>query len=700
MASKQLGKLKQWAGEKISARDKSVVADEFKELEQDIELRKQGILRLQAASEAYHRVLSKKKVFPVSGETEKLMAIDALGIVMVSHGEEFGEDSPFGTSLVTLGRAHCKIATLQEAYALTLRDTFLTSCEQLLQDIKDYEHQRKKLDSRRSSYDAAISKLDKIKSSKKEKEKERREAEDELQKSRLQFEETSDDVQSRMHNIQESETRQLRELSTFLDIELNFAKQYFNVLQDVKENWCESSSMSFRFEHLRLGSRAFERSIRSSNSTPASNDSDGDSVARGTSPVTRRKSCSDGRSMSRPDSRASRGRSDSGATTSGPPPGSTNTTPKSNKRMSVTGWASSAVSSIAGRGKKDRENFAALTNEDDEGNADQDNPHLSRQTSSKSLSLLRKSPKGKGSELPPGSDSSPRVPLRILKPPSQQERKLVKALHNFTGSSDELSFTAGDEITVINEVLEDWWLGILKDGRKGLFPANYTTPIISNSSGTRSFTIVREDGGVTTDGDHHHETEAGDDESISYRQPMDVPHSATSFAFDVHSIISSTEDDESQHLVPPRQQSPTDEVVLQTPSRTRDSPPLLRSKTSPEVLSAVVGRKAPPPPPPRRTQTSSLPPPLIPDRPPPGSSKNRLHLQTDSSASSTSSSTSPIYLTPTTSMKASNGNGNSLHPGLNVSPFDSLTDLSASCTGFRQLANERKGMCANCFRVH
>lgn len=117
----------------------------------------------------------------------------------------------------------------------------------------------------RSSYDAAISKLDKIKSSKKEKEKERREAEDELQKSRLQLyvsrfalmnrltrvhgsisEETSDDVQSRMHNIQESETRQLRELSTFLDIELNFAKQYFNVLQDVKENWCERYDVAFR----------------------------------------------------------------------------------------------------------------------------------------------------------------------------------------------------------------------------------------------------------------------------------------------------------------------------------------------------------------------------------------------------------------------------------------------------------------------
>jgi lipid II:glycine glycyltransferase (peptidoglycan interpeptide bridge formation enzyme) len=90
-----------------------------------------------------------------------------------------------GTSLVKLGGAHCKIATLQEAYALTFQDTFITSCQNFAQDIKDYEHQQKKLESRRLSYDAAITKSEKIKNSKKEKEKERREVEEELQRSRL-----------------------------------------------------------------------------------------------------------------------------------------------------------------------------------------------------------------------------------------------------------------------------------------------------------------------------------------------------------------------------------------------------------------------------------------------------------------------------------------------------------------------------------
>lgn len=126
--------------------------------------------RLHVASDAYYRALSKKKDSDALGETEKLLAIDALGIMMISHGEEFGEDSAFGififpsciimtvtvtdnytagTSLVKFGRAHSKVATLQEAYALTFQDTFLASIRKFEENIKDYEHQRKKLESRR-----------------------------------------------------------------------------------------------------------------------------------------------------------------------------------------------------------------------------------------------------------------------------------------------------------------------------------------------------------------------------------------------------------------------------------------------------------------------------------------------------------------------------------------------------------------------
>lgn len=54
-------------------------------------------LRLQIASLEYHHQLSKKKVSEALEEPEKLSVRDALGIVMITHGEEIGEESAFGT---------------------------------------------------------------------------------------------------------------------------------------------------------------------------------------------------------------------------------------------------------------------------------------------------------------------------------------------------------------------------------------------------------------------------------------------------------------------------------------------------------------------------------------------------------------------------------------------------------------------------
>ncbi|KAI6030109.1 hypothetical protein EDC04DRAFT_2898639 [Pisolithus marmoratus] len=48
--------------------------------------------------------------------------------------------------------------------------------------------------------------------------------------------------------------------------------------------------------------------------------------------------------------------------------------------------------------------------------------------------------------------------------------EVCQELDGFPGSSDELTFTAGNGITVINEVLEDWQLDILEEG---LLPINY-----------------------------------------------------------------------------------------------------------------------------------------------------------------------------------------------------------------------------------
>lgn len=56
----------------------------------------------------------------------------------------------------------------------------------------------------------------------------------------IDSEETSEDVRARAWTIQENEIHQLRDLTSFLDVELNFVQQYLEVLQDVKSGWCDT----------------------------------------------------------------------------------------------------------------------------------------------------------------------------------------------------------------------------------------------------------------------------------------------------------------------------------------------------------------------------------------------------------------------------------------------------------------------------
>ena len=58
----------------------------------------------------------------------------------------------------------------------------------------------------------------------------------------------------------------------------------------------------------------------------------------------------------------------------------------------------------------------------------------------------------------------------------------VRALYDLVSyEQDELSFRKGDVITVIESVYRDWWKGSLPNGKEGIFPLNYVTPIVSKS---------------------------------------------------------------------------------------------------------------------------------------------------------------------------------------------------------------------------
>lgn len=536
-----------------------------------------------------------------------------------------------------------------------------------------------------------------------------------------------------MHSIQENEISQLRELTSFLDLEMNFAEQYLEVLKDVRSDWYDRCvwpsfwrlhvltacmlprSGTINIETKRptgpthifsrvkdpkvgsVSSLSSKRSSRPSSRATAEYSSEDEATSR--APRSRRSS-THGRSdtngskpPSRSTSRASRKRSDSSGTVGGREEKEREKAEKS-RRLSVAGWASNAVGSVTGRGKKNREKFASLNDDEaDHFNADDDAGRRSpskKTTSGATISRSLSRTKSKDSL----SGGSPKIQARILKPPSLQERKMVRALYDFSGSSDELSFKVGDEILVINEVLDGWWMGDL-DGRKGLFPTTYVEVIAAKPVlpprvlGSRDMSRSSESFSSGNDTRKHEPVDDGygasdiDDDRDLTRQPLTPMHSPFySGGVDAMSITSA--DEEERGLIPTPRQATFDEnrhnrsepegSYQEVPRSLNppQQPPLMRRSTTTDIASSLSspGKKAPPPPPPRRSMNNVLTvSPPIPAR----------------------------YIPTPTSSTSSNRSYDS-------SPFDSATELSTpstkGCGDFKQNPFKPKGMCSNCFEYH
>ncbi|KAI0640911.1 hypothetical protein C8Q79DRAFT_421652 [Trametes meyenii] len=686
--------------------------------------------RLDVASDDLRHYLLKKKLSEATESPDKLLAVDALGVVMIKHGEEFGEDSAYGQSLVNFGRAHCTIASLQESFALTFEDTYLATVRQSEDEIKEYQAQRKKLESRRLSYDAAGVKVDKLKNAKKEKElKEREEAEDEYENAKARYEETLEDVRARMWAIQENEVVQLRELTNFLDLEMSYVRSYLEELEKIRSGWIDEETMKkLGAPKARPPSRPAPASragsIRSTKSATksakkavgqASDDSsDEESVLSRKKSLSRRKSEAGSKPPSRPQSRASRKRSDSVATAASEKEEKKEKEKEKEKeakpekhshRLSVAGWASSAMSSVTGRGKKDKDKdkFSALRDDDDSDHSDADEFGVPKASAK---------PHKRKSSVPGLPSTSPKIPIRMLKTAStrsdkekdnkenserQQGRKRVVAIHDFAAASnDELSFRVGDQIEVLSEVLDGWWMGELS-GKRGLFPTTYTEVInssssslpskpplpqrppsslsrtlglgLQNGSGSRNGSSLSSlEDGAHPFGDHHsHDGASG----RAYEESIQSSH------------VSESEDDEEGHLMPVQVDDGFSRYSSATPAPAPPAP-IRRGTDSP--VSSSPAKKAPPPPPPRRSTLTASPavtPPALPSRP--------ATLRSKSSQSSSASF----------SIVANSGVVAAAEE-LTYSPFDSPTHevTRFGCGEFKQNPFKPKGFCSNCFQVH
>ncbi|KAI1499569.1 hypothetical protein F5X99DRAFT_419813 [Biscogniauxia marginata] len=233
--TKKIDRAFQWAGEKMGHESKTSHTDEFRMLETEMALRHDGMDRLQKSMNTYVKSLSRR------GETfedkEKGLPVSYLGRTMMSHGEDFDPNSEFGTCLIAMGTANERIAGIQEGYVAHATSYWLEGLERSLAMMREYQSARKKLENRRLAYDAAMTKMQKAK-------KEDFRLEDELRASKAKYEESSEDVYRRMQDIKEAEADSIRDLTNFLDSELDYYERCADELRRVRQEWVASPTQS------------------------------------------------------------------------------------------------------------------------------------------------------------------------------------------------------------------------------------------------------------------------------------------------------------------------------------------------------------------------------------------------------------------------------------------------------------------------
>ncbi|KAF9733651.1 BAR domain-containing protein [Paraphaeosphaeria minitans] len=227
LVNKKLDRFKQWAGEKMGGEVRTGVSDDFKALETEMNLRHEGMDRMQKSMTVYVKSLAERAQ---GTDREKMLPGGHLGSSMVSHGEDFEPDSEFGNCLSSLGRANERLARVQETYVQGATSSWLEGLDRSLAQMKEYQNARKKLEQRRLNYDTSLAKMQKAK-------KEDFRVEEELRAQKAKYEESSEDVFRRMQDIKESEVEMVQDLTAFLEAELSYYDRCREILINVKREW-------------------------------------------------------------------------------------------------------------------------------------------------------------------------------------------------------------------------------------------------------------------------------------------------------------------------------------------------------------------------------------------------------------------------------------------------------------------------------
>ncbi|XP_076355520.1 endophilin-A-like isoform X2 [Tachypleus tridentatus] len=163
-----------------------------------------------------------------------------LGDEMVKYGMNYGEDTPFGQSLIETGEILHQLAEVRYALEDNVKQNFLEPLHQLqIKDLKDVLHHRKKLQGRRLDYDCK----------KRKQAKGTHVTEDEIKLAEDKFEESFNLASMGMHNVLENDIEQISQLASFAEALYEYHSRCSEIIQELNGKLNEQKNMAMERPH-------------------------------------------------------------------------------------------------------------------------------------------------------------------------------------------------------------------------------------------------------------------------------------------------------------------------------------------------------------------------------------------------------------------------------------------------------------------
>ncbi|XP_060762125.1 SH3-domain GRB2-like 1a [Neoarius graeffei] len=235
---KQFYKASQMVSEKVGGAEGTKLDEDFRDLERKADITGKAIMEVLSRTSEYlqpnpaHRAkLSMlNSVSKIRGQVKSTgypQAEGVLGECMVRYGRDMGEDTNFGGALVEMGESMRRLSEVKDSLDIDVKQNFIDPFQTFVdKDLRDLQHQLKKLEGRRLDYDYKKKRQGKI-------------PDEELRTSLEKFHESKEAAEISMHNLLETDVEQVSQLSALVESQLQYHRQAVQVLEELSERMRE-----------------------------------------------------------------------------------------------------------------------------------------------------------------------------------------------------------------------------------------------------------------------------------------------------------------------------------------------------------------------------------------------------------------------------------------------------------------------------